>query len=302
MQNQPYSRQVKGFAAPGFGSPHPARRLRGRPLLWGAGALAGLGFLGWLGLQVQPPPFPPAFPGPGVTRTVPLPAGLPGPVDRYYRQTYGERLPVITSAVITGRATLRPVPGGPTFPARFRFIHEAGRNYRHYIEATWFGLPLLRVNEAYLDGVSRREMPRPLPSSTGDPKGAQAANLGLWSETLWMPAVYLTDPRVRWEAVDDTTALLRLPFGQAEETYVVRFDPVTGRPAMMEVMRYQNAADEAKTLWLNLTLSWAEFGGVTLPGKAAAHWLNQARPWAVFTAEQVTYNADVGEAVRGRGP
>ena len=272
------------------------------PHAWGAGALAGLGVVGWLGLQVQPRAFAPSLPGPAVTRTLPLPAGLPAPVERFYRQTYGERLPVITSAVITGRATLRPVPGGPTFPARFRFIHEAGRNYRHYIEATWFGLPLLRVNEAYLDGVSRQEMPRPLPSSTGHPKGAQAANLGMWSETLWMPAVYLTDPRVRWEAVDDTTALLSVPFGEKWETYVVRFDPVTSRPTVMEVMRYQGLTDPDKTLWLNHTLSWADFGGVTLPKQAAAVWLNQGRPWAVFTAEQVTYNTDVREAVHQRGP
>ena len=39
---------------------------------------------------------------------------------------------------------------GIAFPARFRFIHEAGRGYRHYIEATVFGLPLMKVNERYL--------------------------------------------------------------------------------------------------------------------------------------------------------
>ena len=27
----------------------------------------------------------------------------------------------------------------------------------------------------------------------------QGANLGLWSENVWMPAVFLTDPRVQWE-------------------------------------------------------------------------------------------------------
>ena len=91
------------------------------PLLWGAGILAGLVTLGWLGLQVQPRPFP-AYPPAGTPETVPLPAGLPAPVERFYRQTYGGRVPVITSAVITGRATLRPVPGGPAFPARFRFM------------------------------------------------------------------------------------------------------------------------------------------------------------------------------------
>ncbi|MBB5234700.1 hypothetical protein HNQ09_002143 [Deinococcus budaensis] len=280
-----------------------ARRRVGwrRPLGWSAGILAGLALLGWAGLQVQPQPFP-AYPARLSTpEAVPLPAGLPAPVQRFYRQTYGEFIPVITSAVVTGRASLRFIPGGPAFPARFRFVHESGRNYRHYIEATWFGLPLLRVNESYLDGVSRQELPRPFPSSVGDPKGAQGANLGLWSETVWMPSVYLTDPRVHWTAVNDETALLSVPFGEERETYVVRFDPATGRPTLFESMRYHGPASQEKTLWLNQTLDWGEFGGMTLPRESAALWLDQGRPWAVFTTEEVVYNADVREYVRQRG-
>lgn len=265
------------------------------------GLLSGLALLGWAGLQVQPRPFP-AYPrGAGASEDLPLPAGLPAPVDRFYRQTYGERLPRVTSAVITGRASLRFIPGGPAFPARFRFVHEAGRQYRHYIEVTWFGLPVLRVNEAYLEGVSRQEMPWPIPSSVGDPRGAQGANLGMWSETVWMPSVYLTDPRVRWTAVDEDTALLSVPFGEDRETYVVRFDPATGRPALFESMRYHGADSRDKTLWINQNLSWADFGGVTLPREGAAIWLDQGRPWAVFTAEEVVYNVDVREYVRQRG-
>ncbi|WP_219722069.1 DUF6544 family protein [Deinococcus planocerae] len=286
-----------------YPSGRAARKRSGwrRPLLWSAGFLAGVVALGWLGLQVQPRLFP-AYPSAASTpETVPLPAGLPAPVERFYRQTYGERLPVITSAVISGRATLRPVPGGPAFPARFRFVHEAGRNYRHYIEATWFGLPILRVNESYVGGVSRQEMPPPFPSSIGDPKGAQGANLGMWSETIWMPSVYLTDPRVRWEAVDDETALLTVPFGEERETYVVRFDPATGRPTLFESMRYHDGNSREKTLWINQNLSWADFGEVTLPKQGAAIWLDQGRPWAVFTAEEVVYNVDVREDVRRRG-
>ena len=97
--------------------------------------LVGLIAVGWLGLRVRPRPFPPlAQPSPAL-KTVPLPAGLPAPVERYYRQLYGDQVPVIESAVITGRATMSPV-GGLKLPARFRFVHQVGS-----------GLPpLLRVD------------------------------------------------------------------------------------------------------------------------------------------------------------
>lgn len=268
-------------------------------LLAGAGAAVALGHAG---LRVHPRSFPPYPVPPDVPGTLPLPDGLPAPVDRFYRLTYGDRVPVVTSAVLSGRATLRPVPGGPTFQGRFRFVHEAGRNYRHYIEATWFGRAILKVNESYVDGVSRQRMPWPLLSSDGHPKGAQAANLGLWSETSSFPSVFLTDPRVTWTAVDATTALLTVPFEDDRETYVVRFDSESGRPRLFESMRYRATSDARKRLWLNETLAWQDFGGVVLPKTGAAMWLDQGRPWATFTTEELVLNADVREAVRRTGP
>jgi hypothetical protein len=86
-----------------------------------------------------------------------LPAGLPEPVDRFYRALYGDEVPSVHSAVITGRGTMRI--NGITLPARFRFSHVTGQHYRHYIENTLFGLRLLTVNEWFTDGTGRLDLP-----------------------------------------------------------------------------------------------------------------------------------------------
>lgn len=267
-------------------------------LAWIAGGLVGLAFLGWLGLQVQPAPFP-AYPmRSGSIETTTLPQGLPKPVERFYRMTYGDTIPVIETAVLTGRATIKPF--GLALPARFRFTHVAGRDYRHYIEATWFGLPFMKVNESYVDGTSRIVIP--VIGNDSGPKVEQAANLGLWAESWQFPAIFLTDPRVRWEAVDDDTAILVVPFkGGVEERFVVRFDPRTGEATRTESMRYQRSDSEEKILWITTALEYGKVDGYLVNTIGTATWMSDGRPWATFRLEELQYNADVTDYVRAQG-
>lgn len=129
------------------------------------------------------------------------------PVERYFRTVLGDLVPVVETAVVSGRGRLRFA--GLTLPARFRFTHEAGRSYRHDIECTWFGLPILTIVETYLEGHAHLGLPFGVVEN--DPKTDQAANLNLWGEVVWFPSILATDPRVRWEPVDGTTARLVVP-------------------------------------------------------------------------------------------
>lgn len=252
---------------------------------------------GWVGLQIRPAPFP-AFPqASGQTETMPLPQNLPAPVTRFFKTVYGDTVPVIKSAVISGWADVRP--GGPAFiPARFRFTHVAGQGYRHYIEAGLFGLPMMQVNERYLDGKGYGETPFGI--DQGD-KVDSAANLGMWAETIWMPSVFVTDPRVQWEALDDNTALLKVPMNDRQQSFVVRFNSETGLIEWFESMRYHNQASLSKTLWLNNAVEWTDLNGVKTNTAGAAVWMDDGNPWAVFHVQEMRFNVDVNEYIRASG-
>ena len=263
------------------------------------GILALLIFLGWLGLQIKPKPFAPHPERTPQLQTIPLPAGLPAPVERFYKTVYGDQIPVLETAVFKGRAVISPF--GVKLPARFIFVHNAGQDYRHYIEATWFGIPFLKVNEGYLDGKSFFESP--MGNIYDDPSTNQGANLAVWAEAGWFPSIWITDPRVRWEPVDENTAVLYVPFEDQDENFVVRFNPDTGLIDSMEAMRYRDSGPSAKKiLWITRNMEGEKLEGTNLDAVGSATWLDQGKPWATFTLEEAHYNVDVSTYIRQKGP
>lgn len=264
-----------------------------------AGFLLGIGLLALLGLQVQPKSFRPSPEQSQSSKTVPLPAGLPAPVESFYKTVYGDEIPVIETIVILGRGTLKPFMNIP-IPARFVFVHNAGKDYRHYFEATIYGIPLLKVNEGYIDGASFFKSP--MASMTNDPNSNQAANLTLWAEAIWFPAIWVTDPRVHWEAVDENTALLYVPFEKGEENFLVRFNPETGLIDMMEAMRYRDTGEgQPKILWILRNEPSQSLAESSVCSVGSAMWLDQGSPWAYFDAEKIILNADVSSYIRQSG-
>ena len=71
---------------------------------------------------------------------------------------------------------------GIAMPARFVFVHNAGKDYRHYFEVTWFGIPIMKVNERYIDGKSLFELP--FATYDNDASTNQGANLAVWPGSL----------------------------------------------------------------------------------------------------------------------
>jgi len=269
-----------------------------KPLLIIIGVFASISLLVWIGTKLNPNPFAPYPHESQDLGTFPIPEDLPEPVERFYRNLYGEEIPVINSFILTGRGTLRFQ--GITLPARLRFTHDAGKGYRHYIETTLWRMPVMKVNETFLDGKSRLALPFGIVED--EPQVDEAANLGMWSETMMFPGVYLSTEGVKWEPIDDSTAKLIVPFGDDEDEFTVFFNEQTGLIDKMVTMRWKNAGDDDKIRWEAQAKEWGEVDGWKMPILFAAQWMDESTPWLVARIEQAAWNVDVSDYIQQEGP
>jgi hypothetical protein len=243
----------------------------------------------WLGLRIPAPAFASPDAGREPLTPVPIPDGLPAPVERFARAIYGHSLPSAQTAMVMGRADV--TMNGVAMPARFRFYYDMNHGHYHDIQVTWFTLPIMAIHERYRDGHAIIDIP--IIGRTEDDRYTDAAsNQGFWAELIaWVPALALQDPRVRWEAIDETSARMIVPNAPAEEAFTLTFDPATGYLATLTAQRYQGS-DGVRHHWQPNALEWRAVDGTPTMARSSISWDDSA-PWVVWDIDHVALNVDV---------
>jgi hypothetical protein len=255
-------------------------------------ALGFAAFIGvaFLGLRVPAPSFTPLSSSPAPLTYSPIPAELPPPVQRFLQAVYGDQVPQFETAIIIGRGTLAPM-AGVAMPARFQFYYDRARGHYHEIETTWFGLPVMRVDERYLDEHAILQIPV-VGRVENDAHTDHASRQGFWAELMtWIPATML-DPRLQWQPLDNTSARVFLPGADAVEAFTLHFDSQTGLLRTVDTERYRDQGESSLLAWHNAALEWGDLAGTPTMVRSSTRWEDDP-PWATWEIKQVTLNAPV---------
>lgn len=111
-----------------------------------------------------------------------------------------------------------------------------------------------------------------------------------------MPSVVIADTRVRWEAVDEETARLVIPYGERNDSLLFKFDMKTGLISNVSAQRYRGQ-DDIKTPWLIEFTEWKMYQSVKIPVRFELIWEDEGSPWSYWRVEGVEYNVDITEII-----
>ena len=114
----------------------------------------------------------------------------------------------------------------------------------------------------------------------------------LWAEAPLMPSLWISDERLRWEAIDDSSARLIFPFGDGEDELTVHFDPQSDLITRITALRYRDA-ESGKIPWHADFLEWQTVEGVQAPARIAITWEDQGKPWSYWDLEEYLWNVDI---------
>ena len=229
-------------------------------ILTGTFALA-LGII-WSGLQVEPDPLELPESEEPVFEYASFSPDLPTPVRRYFELTLGADAAVIDTTTIIGRGEMRL---GPLWvPIRFRASYCSGKEFHRLMEIMWFGKPVLKGLDTYLNGVGKLDIAGK--AQTGQQIN-QAQNLALWAESIWMPTVFALDPDVHWVQQGNHEARLIVPFEKDQDELTIRFLPESGLPEALSAKRYRGLEDTKNRMGYSIqSLDTVRPGADTHPG------------------------------------
>ena len=261
-------------------------------LLASAAALIGVGAAG-LGVPAPTPKAPKA--ATKLAFDTPDPS-WPDQLLRWLDVAYRGLVPRAETAVFTGSGRIR-LGRSPWLPVSFQTSHRLGFDFAAELNATWYGRPVVRAVDGYLNGHGVSAVRGQTTTGAGLNQGAVPF---LWSEAILIPSTWNLGG-LDFQSVSDTQLSLTIPkdaLVASPLTATVTFDDETGLPNRFEVpWRAKDPDGTTGAGWWVDYEGWERTGHGLRPRQISVNWADDPRPWLRLRLTPPALNVSVAEAL-----
>lgn len=201
---------------------------------------------------------------------------LPAPARRYLLHAIRPDTPLASSVSLEMRGTMRLKPEQEWMPMKARQILAPPKGFVWRAEVGG-GLTRFSGGDHYANGSGRVRFWLwgfiPLVKQEG--VDVSRAALGrMVCETIWLPSSLLPQRGVKWEALDDESALATMKVGEETITLNLLVEP-DGRLREIRILRWGNQTEDGSFSYIPFGGRIQEeraFDGYTIPSKVSAGW------------------------------
>ncbi|MBI5259255.1 MAG: hypothetical protein HY855_22315 [Burkholderiales bacterium] len=268
-------------------------------ILWGAAAIAALlalaAVLAWYGawrwqaatgvllerLEAARSPMPAArF---DAARDL---AGLPAPVQRFFRAALADGTPLVAAVSLAHRGTFNPVADGPARWVPFTSTQRVTTRRPGFVWSARMVMgpgATVQVHDAYVAGEGLLHAAMLGLVSLADLRGASPEPGGVahgefmryLAEAAWYPTALLPSQGAVWTSVDSGSARVDLADGSVGASLLLRFDPATGLIDSVRAEARGRTVGKAIVLtpWEGRWWDYAEHAGMKVPMSGEVAWL-----------------------------
>jgi hypothetical protein len=218
--------------------------------------------------------------------------GLPAPVQRFFRATLTDGMPLVAQAHIEHRGTFDMGANAPAWKPFTSTQRVVTRRPGFVWDARIAMAPgvAAHVHDAYVAGSGLLHASAAgvltLADQRGTPELAQGELMRFFAEAAWYPTALLPSQGVRWEAVDDDSARATLTDGGVLTTLLFRFGPdglVRGIRAEARGRSVRGAI--VPTPWEGTWSGHVARDGMRVPLQGEVAWVTPEGRWPYWRGE-----------------
>jgi hypothetical protein len=228
-------------------------------------------------------------------------AGLPAPVQRYFRASLTPGQPIITAVDIEHQGTFNMSATGEKwspFTSTQRVVtHRSGFDWNGSIRM--FPGINVWVHDAYVSGEGILHATAmgviTLSDIRGTPEAAQGEFMRFVAESAWYPTRMLPSQGALWQSVDDTSAQLTLADGNTSATLLITFGTDYLIAAVKADARARTVGDKIEMMpWQGRFWDYTMTDGMRVPRQGEVEWLTPegAKPYWRGRVTSLRYQFD----------